>query len=84
MSGEKRDRQFKASDLVRLHASEEFQDERETQFQIGDIVTINSGGPNMLVVDIDGIQITTAWRDDDCVTEGQWSRPCLHRIRSLW
>lgn len=81
---DKKKRAFKASDLIRLKSSEDFQDSREPPFRIGDLVTINSGGPAMLVVDIDAGKITTAWKSDRDVNEGEWSRPCLHRVRDAW
>lgn len=75
---------FKSGDLRRLASSDEFQDAREPDLRIGDIVTINSGGPNMLVVDIDGLDVTVAWRNEGAVTENTWTRPCLHRVRGEW
>ena len=38
---------------------------REPQFRIGDMVRLNSGGPRMMIVDVNRNSVTAAWRDED-------------------
>lgn len=70
--------------LRHIASSAEFQDIREPGFRIGDLVRLNSGGPIMMVVDIDGSKVTTAWATSGQVAECSWFRPCLHRVRDAW
>lgn len=68
---------FKASDLRKVasaplrHMQPDF---------IGDVVVLNSGGPTMLVVDIDGECVTVAHRHAGIVYEHKFPRPCLTRL----
>ncbi len=72
-------------DGLRLVAtSESFQDSREPDFRVGDLVRLNSGGPIMLVVDVEGRQITTSWKSVDGIEEWTLPRPCFHRTRDAW
>ena len=56
-------------------------DKFEYPFRIGDIVTLNSGGPNCLVVDLNK-EVTISWRNQKGAVQ-EWSLPytSIHRIR---
>lgn len=75
---------FRARDLCKVADAESFKIEGEPPLGLGDIVTINSGGPNMLVVDTDGDRLTVAWRTPSNIEEMRLHRDCVHRIRDLW
>ena len=77
-------KRFDASSLRHIAGPEEFQDAREPEVGLGDLVRLNSGGPIMLVVDVDGDVVTTAWKCSGLVVEHQWQRPCIHRVRDGW
>ena len=51
------------------------------QFAIGERVTLNSGGPPMLVVDFVAGQSVVAWRDEDGVVEDTVPNVCLTPIQ---
>lgn len=80
----RRQERFNRRDLVPVRRAEEFQDEREPDFNIGDLVYLNSGGPIMLVVDASGREITVAWKDVDGIEEYTLTRRCFHRVRDVW
>jgi uncharacterized protein YodC (DUF2158 family) len=69
--------------LIRVAAAEEFCNPNEPPLRIGDIVRLNSGGPNSVVVDFsasDGVVVS--WRDTkEGVQEETFPRACLHRTR---
>lgn len=77
-------RPIKASDLRRIGKAEDYRDGREPPLRIGDVVTLNSGGPTCLLVDIDGDAVTIAWRDGPHVEEATLPEACIHRINDLW
>ena len=52
-------------------------------FRIGDIVRLNSGGPRMIVVDIDGGSIVAAWYGLDFVKEAAFLPACIHHVDTL-
>lgn len=53
-------------------------------FKFGDWVRLNSGGPDMLIVDIDGSLLTVAWADaEGLVHERTFERVCVHDARDL-
>lgn len=61
-----------------------FRFEHEPPVGVGSVVRLNSGGPRMLVVDIDGDSLTTAWRGSDGgITEATLPRLCVHRCREI-
>lgn len=43
------------------------------QIELGDVVRLRSGGPNMLVVDIQGDDIMAAWSRDEEETFKAWT-----------
>ncbi len=67
-----------------VNRSEDFRRPGEPPIRIGDIVELNSGGPPMLVVDVDNRIITVGWRDGELIREGWLPEPCVHRCRKLW
>jgi uncharacterized protein YodC (DUF2158 family) len=70
-----------ASCLTLISASESFSDGREPQLQLGNLVQLNSGGPTMIVADIDGTNAICAWRDHDGEThEHDFPIACVHRV----
>lgn len=51
------------------------------QLAIGDVVRLNSGGPDCLVVDFEGDLVVAAWRDRSAkVHEHAWPACCLTRV----
>lgn len=53
----------------------------ETPLGMGAVVRLNSGGPECVVVDVFGQQVTVAWRDA-CgdVHEMEALEQCFHRV----
>jgi uncharacterized protein YodC (DUF2158 family) len=47
--------------------------------RIGDRCRLNSGGPLMTVVDVDGGHVTASWRDGEAVLEWRWHRATVRR-----
>jgi hypothetical protein len=47
--------------------------------KIGNFVRLNSGGPTMMVVEIDGNAVTVAWRSKEKVWERLFPLVCVHR-----
>lgn len=85
MMGKRREGKFDLRKLQLVARAENFQDEREPSFKIGDLVRMNSGGPIMLVVDFEDDQVEVAWKRKDGVVEGyRWPRVCIHRVRDAW
>jgi hypothetical protein len=77
-------RGFKAEHLKLIADSEQFQDYREPPLRLGDIVRLNSGGPQCLVVGLpDFKSVEISWRDDQGTHETSFPRACLHRVRLL-
>jgi uncharacterized protein YodC (DUF2158 family) len=75
---------FRASDLAKIAAAESFQHPSESLLRIGSIIQLNSGGPKMMVVDYDGINVLAAWRDSEgAVQEGSFPPACVHRVSPL-
>lgn len=54
-----RNSQFRAKELIKMYESPPDQ-----HIGIGDAVILNSGGPSLLVVDLDEKTLTVSWRDD--------------------
>jgi uncharacterized protein YodC (DUF2158 family) len=67
---------------------EDFQNRREPELRIGDIVKLNSGGPRMLIVDLPDKEYpfyTAAWKNGlGKIYETPFPRMCLHRVRNSW
>jgi hypothetical protein len=75
-------KKFRPSALVLIANAEDFCDSREPPFRLGDIVTLNSGGPAMMVVDLGMLgYVTAAYRGGLC--EITLPIACVHRIRDL-
>lgn len=75
---------FSAQNLRSVAKAADFIDAREPSLQIGDIVRLNSGGPAMMVVNVNAHSTTVAIRDHQCVVfEIELPTPCVHRIRDL-
>lgn len=74
--------EFPEKHLIVIRSAESFRDPREPPLFTGNFVTLNSGGPRMLVVEeCDAERVVVAWRDvSGAVHEQQFPRVCLHRI----
>jgi uncharacterized protein YodC (DUF2158 family) len=73
--------QFRQDQLVLVDSAESFTDEREPPLTPGNFVRLNSGGPTLLVVEIDEGDVVTSWRDSSgVVREARFPRPCVHRV----
>ena len=72
-------RGFSSTQLNIIASAESFYDPREPPLRIGDLVTLNSGGPVLLTVDADQKSVTVAWGrgKKECV----FPRACVHRSR---
>ncbi len=53
--------------------------EGEAPINLGDHVMLNSGGPVMLVVDVEGENVTASWRTGSGIQEATFPRACVHR-----
>jgi uncharacterized protein YodC (DUF2158 family) len=74
-------RRFNASDLALVASAEGFADTREPPLRLGNLVRLNSGGPTMVVVDIQGLAAICAWRARDGKThEHSFPVACVHRV----
>ena len=74
------------SDMLILVAGvDSFQQPLEPVLRMGDIVRLNSGGPRMMVIDVDEDgAITAAWRDSNQQChEVSFPRMCVHRVSPL-
>jgi hypothetical protein len=71
-----------SNQLMLVTPVEAFHDPREPALAIGARVRVNSGGPPMLVVEIDGADVTVAYRND-AGRAREYTIPavCVHRIR---
>ena len=75
---------FRTSDLIRVAGAKSYQDAREPQLQLGNLVQLNSGGPRMMVVDSVDDSITAAFHDSEGnVQELTLPRSCIHRVSPL-
>jgi uncharacterized protein YodC (DUF2158 family) len=75
-----RKRIFQLKDLHIIKTAEDFHDAREPPLRLGNWVCLNSGGPIMTVVDIEGGEVTVAWRTKDGHTrESDFPAACLRR-----
>jgi uncharacterized protein YodC (DUF2158 family) len=69
-----------ASELTMISPAESFHDAREPPLVIGNRVRLNSGGPIMLVVDINDDAVIVAWRDSGGSREHNFPALCVHRV----
>jgi uncharacterized protein YodC (DUF2158 family) len=76
-----RQRGINASDLELVGAAESFNDPREPALRMGCLVKLNSGGPAMMVVDLEGPAAVVAWVDHSgVVCERRFPVACVHRV----
>ena len=76
-----RGRKFNASDVDRISSAESFADEREPSLKLGNFVILNSGGPIMIVVDLDGPAVVASWCDRaGQIYEHRFPAACVHRV----
>ncbi len=68
--------------LVLIAKAEDYANVLEPPLRLGDIVSLNSGGPQAMVVDIDSSEGTAvAWRDGEGPPqEASFPAACLHRL----
>ncbi len=79
----KNQKSFNVADLILVTDVTDFQNDCEPQLRLGDVVRLNSGGPNMLIVDLDGSgQVTAAYHDDE-VYEVTLPTVCCCRVSSV-
>lgn len=70
-----------ADKLVLVATAESFANPHEPPLFTGNWVRLNSGGPNMLVVEASASAVIAAWKDDaGIVHEHAFPRACLHRL----
>jgi uncharacterized protein YodC (DUF2158 family) len=70
---------FLLSDLVLV--ARFFRAPGEPDLRIGDIVYLNSGSPQLTVVDFEASMVTVSWRDgNNIVHEHTAPDPCFHRV----
>jgi hypothetical protein len=71
-----------SNQLMLVTPVESFHDPREPPLAIGTRVRLNSGGPSMLVVEIEGQDVTVAYRDN-AGRPNEYTVPAVyvHRIR---
>lgn len=74
--------QFPVESLQLIASAESFQCAQEPLIGVGSVVRLNSGGPRMLVVDIDADSVTASWQDHG-TQERVFRRPCVHRCREI-
>lgn len=77
-------RSFESNAMIRLYASEDFKNPLEPTLRLGDVVSLNSGGPASMIVDLDGSGgATICYQTESGETvEASFPVVCLHR-RSL-
>jgi uncharacterized protein YodC (DUF2158 family) len=61
--------------------ADSFRDPREPPLFVGHWARLNSGGPNLLVVEEHSDTVTVAWRVGGGTYERDFHRACLHRCR---
>lgn len=74
---------FHANRLRLVATAASFRGPGEPKLRFGDAVNLNSGGPQSIVVDVEGADVTVAWRDD-CGDVHEMTLPesCLHRVKT--
>lgn len=76
-------RGFPAEWIERILPSEQFRDDREPPLRLGDVVQLNSGGPQSLIVDlVDCNTVVISWIDrQGHPCEAIFPSACVHRVR---
>jgi uncharacterized protein YodC (DUF2158 family) len=73
-------RAIKTSDIEMVCTAESFRSPYEPPLRLGNVVRLNSGGPPMLVVDVECNAVIVAWRDGAGATfERRYPTDCVHR-----
>lgn len=75
--------QLPVESLCLVARAGEYQCVQEPLVGVGTVVRLNSGGPRMLVVDVNGDDVTVSWRTSEGVQETTLSRVCVHRCREI-
>ena len=75
-------RKYDPDTLVLIAKAEDYANVLEPPLRLGDIVSLNSGGPQAMVVDIDSSEgIAVGWRDGEGTPqEASFPAACLHRL----
>lgn len=60
--------------------AEGFHYAQESQVAVGDVVRLNSGGPTMLICDLDGDTAIVGWYEDGAAIEMTIPLPAIHRV----
>jgi hypothetical protein len=71
---------FDTSSLILIASAESFHDCAESPLSLGDIVHLNSGSPECLVIDLSKTTVGVSWRDDQDTYEHEFPRVCVHRV----
>jgi uncharacterized protein YodC (DUF2158 family) len=66
--------------LILVASVDEFHHPLEPSVGIGTVVRLNSGGPLMVVVDLNGETVVTAWGDTEGVQEQSFPAASVHRV----
>ncbi|WP_417515808.1 hypothetical protein [Minwuia sp.] len=72
--------QLSVESLKVVARAERFRHPSENDLGLGAVVKLNSGGPNMMVVDLEGDDVTVAWRDWGAARETTLPSVCVHRV----
>ncbi len=71
---------FEPDSLALVAKRENFNLSQEPPLRLGDTVSLNSGSPQAVVVDVDDL-ITVAWRNSEgTLQEVSFPAACLHRV----
>ena len=76
---------YHSNGIKLVAASEDFYNPHEPAFKLGDIVSLNSGGPRAMIVDLDSVGcVTVSWCNEaGKVMEELFPIPCLYRVSPL-
>lgn len=69
-----------ASDLVFVGDGQSLRRPSDPPIGIGSMVILNSGGPEMLVVDVDGDKLTCSWMNGGVAHETVLPEPTVHHV----
>jgi uncharacterized protein YodC (DUF2158 family) len=73
-------RAIKTRDIELVCTAESFRSPYEPPLRLGNVVRLNSGGPPMLVVDVECNAVIVAWRDSaGGAFERRYPTDCVHR-----
>ncbi len=71
---------YRSDSLVLVAKRENFNHPYKLPLRLGDTVSLNSDGPQAIVVDVDDL-ITVAWRNSEgTLQEVSFPAACLHRV----